>query len=119
MNSDTGTFWEHLEELRWMVLRSMGVAIVFAIAAFCMKDWLFRLVLAPHTSNFITYRLMGIEPFDIHLMNIGLTEQFMTHMRVAMYVPPPISSTNYSALSRQDSMQTSGGPGYGLWSAAM
>lgn len=85
MNSDTGTFWEHLEELRWMVLRSMGVAIVFAIAAFCMKDWLFRLVLAPHTSNFITYRLMGIEPFDIHLMNIGLTEQFMTHMRVAMY----------------------------------
>lgn len=79
------TFWEHLEALRWVILRSLGVALVFAVVAFCMKDWLFGMVLAPRTSEFITFRLMGAEPFSVHLMNIGLTEQFLTHMRVAMY----------------------------------
>jgi sec-independent protein translocase protein TatC len=28
---------------------------------------------------------MGSEPFSIHLMNTGLTEQFVIHMKVAMY----------------------------------
>ena len=43
------------------------------------------MVLAPRTSSFITYRLIGADSFSIHLMNIGLTEQFMTHLRVAIY----------------------------------
>jgi sec-independent protein translocase protein TatC len=59
--------------------------VVFAITAFCLKDWLFAVVLAPRTSDFITFRLLGVDPFSVHLMNTGLTEQFMTHMRVAMY----------------------------------
>ena len=59
--------------------------MVFAVVAFCLKDWLFAVVLAPRTSDFITFRWLGVEPFSIHLMNTGLTEQFMTHMRVAMY----------------------------------
>ena len=61
------------------------MAVVFAVVAFCLKDWLFAVVLAPRTSEFITFRWLGVEPFSIHLMNTGLTEQFMTHMRVAMY----------------------------------
>ena len=81
----TGTFWEHLEVLRWVVLRSLAVTVVFAVVAFCLKDWLFAVVLAPRTSEFITFRLLGVEPFSVHLMNVGLTEQFMTHIRVAMY----------------------------------
>lgn len=85
MKSENGTFWEHLDVLRWAILRSLGVAVVFAIAAFCLKDWLFAVVLAPRTSDFITFRLLGVDPFSVHLMNTGLTEQFMTHMRVAMY----------------------------------
>lgn len=84
-NSDKGTFWQHLDVLRWVILRSLIVAAVFAVAAFCMKDWLFTIVLAPRTSDFITFQWLGVEPFSIHLMNTGLTEQFMTHMRVAIY----------------------------------
>jgi sec-independent protein translocase protein TatC len=61
------------------------VAVVFAVVAFCLKDWLFAVILAPRTSAFITFQWMGVEPFSVHLMNTGLTEQFMTHMRVAMY----------------------------------
>ncbi len=85
MKSENGTFWEHLDVLRWVILRSLGVAVILAITAFCLKDWLFAVVLAPRTSDFITFRLLGVDPFSVHLMNTGLTEQFMTHMRVAMY----------------------------------
>jgi sec-independent protein translocase protein TatC len=84
-NNEAATFWQHLDILRWVILRSLGVAVVFAVVAFCLKDWLFAVVLAPRTSEFITFRWLSVEPFNIHLMNTGLTEQFMTHMRVAMY----------------------------------
>ena len=64
----------------------MGVAtVVFAVAAFCLKDELFSVVLAPRSSDFVTYRLLGVEPFALHLMNTGLTEQFMIHVRTAIY----------------------------------
>jgi sec-independent protein translocase protein TatC len=79
------TFWDHLDVLRSSLIR-MGLAVViFAIAAFVMKEELFGVVLAPRSSDFVTYRLLGVEPFAIHLMNTGLTEQFMIHMRTAMY----------------------------------
>ena len=53
--------------------------------AFVLKDELFAVVLAPRSSDFITYQLLGVGDFSIHLMNTGLTEQFMIHMRTAMY----------------------------------
>jgi sec-independent protein translocase protein TatC len=71
--------------LRWVVLRSLAVTVVFGVVAFCLKDWLFAVVLAPRTSGFVTFRLLDVEPFSVHLMNIGLTEQFMTHIRVSLY----------------------------------
>ncbi len=86
MNESTnGTFWDHLEALRWVVVRSLVVTVLFAVVAFCLKDLLFAVVLAPRTSEFVTFQLMGVEQFSIHLMNTGLTEQFMTHMKVALY----------------------------------
>ena len=80
-----GTFWEHLDVLRGVILRSLAVVVVLGVAAFCLKDWLFAVVLAPRSSDFVSYRLLDVEPFSLHLMNTGLTEQFMTHMRVALY----------------------------------
>ena len=92
MKTDPLTFWDHLDVLRSSLIR-MGVAIVvFAVAAFCLKDELFAVVLAPRTSDFITYRLMGVEPFSIHLMNTGLTEQFMIHMKTAFYAGVLVAS---------------------------
>ena len=85
MNNQTATFWEHLDVLRWVIIRSLIVVVAFAVVAFCMKEWLFAVVLAPASSQFITFRLMGSPDFSIHLINTGLTEQFMTHMRTAAY----------------------------------
>lgn len=85
MKTDALTFWDHLDVLRSSLIR-MGVAVVvFAVAAFCLKEPLFSVVLAPRSSDFVTYRLLGVDPFSIHLMNTGLTEQFMIHMRTAIY----------------------------------
>ena len=85
MKTDSLTFWDHLDVLRSSLIR-MGVAVVvFAVAAFCLKEPLFSVVLAPRSSDFVTYKLLGVDPFSIHLMNTGLTEQFMIHMRTAIY----------------------------------
>ena len=84
-DTPTMTFWDHLDELRGMIIRVLMVTALGAAIAFCLKDELFAIVLAPRSSDFITYRLMGVESFSIHLMNIGLTEQFMIHVKTAFY----------------------------------
>ena len=86
------TFWDHLDELRKVIIRALVVTVVFAAVAFCLKEQLFEIVLAPRTSDFITFKLLGVEPFNIHLMNTGLTEQFMVHLKTAMYAGVLIAS---------------------------
>ena len=86
------TFWDHLDELRSVIIRILVITVLAAIVAFFLKDELFAIVLAPRTSDFITYRLMGVEPFSIHLMNTGLTEQFMIHMKTSFYVGMLVAS---------------------------
>lgn len=84
-NDASGTFWEHLDVLRGVLLRSLAVVALLAVVAFCFKETLFAVVLAPRSSDFITFRMLGTEPFAVSLMNTGLTEQFMIHMKVAAY----------------------------------
>ena len=80
-----GTFWDHLDELRSCIIRILLVTAVLAILAFGFKELLFNVVLAPSSSDFVSYRLLGVEPFSLKLMNTGLTEQFMIHIKVALY----------------------------------
>lgn len=86
------TFWDHLDELRGTVVRLLAVTVVAAIVAFLFKDELFGIVLAPKGADFVTYRflarisaLMGgeMEDFSVQLINTGLAQQFITHMKVA------------------------------------
>lgn len=79
------TFWEHLDVLRSSLIKMIVVAVGAGLIAFGFKDTLFDIVLAPKNPNFITYRLIGAEPFNIQLVNVGLTEQFMIHMKTALY----------------------------------
>lgn len=85
MMQEEGTFWDHLDALRSCLIRMLLVTVAFGVVAFAMKETLFDIVLAPRSSDFVTYRLLGVEPFSVHLMNTGLTEQFMVHMRTALY----------------------------------
>lgn len=82
--NETGSFWEHLDVLRACIFRILAVVVIAAIAAFCLKEQMFDLVLAPSKSSFFLYQWIDAEQFDIHLINTGLTEQMMIHLKVAM-----------------------------------
>jgi sec-independent protein translocase protein TatC len=85
-NMESNSFWDHAEELRTVLLRSLALMLVAAVVAFCFKATLFGVVLAPCSSDFFTYRLLGAEDFSIRLINTGLTEQFAAHVKVAAAV---------------------------------
>ena len=86
MENNALTFWEHLDVLRSALIRMGVAAALCAVVAFALKEPLFAVVLAPRSSDFLTYRLLGTGAFSLHLMNTGLTEQFMLHVRTAAYV---------------------------------
>ena len=86
------TFWDHLDELRSIIIRILVITVAAGAVVFCLKEELFAVVLAPRSSDFITFRLMGVEPFKISLMNTGLTEQFMIHLKTAMYAGVLVAS---------------------------
>ena len=91
------TFLEHLEELRWTLVRSAIAIVVAMVAAFIAKDFLFdQVILAPKEPGFITYRAfcalghrlgMGealcASELGFTLQNISMSGQFFTHLIVS------------------------------------
>ena len=75
-------------------------ALVCAIVAFCFKDALFGVILAPQNPDFITYRLLqriaecfsgagegsDMLPLGVRLINTGLAQQFLLHVKTSAYV---------------------------------
>lgn len=84
-DSSVLTFWDHLEELRRVLFRVVGVVMALMVVAFCFKDELFGVVLAPQQPNFVLYRWLGAESFHVQLINTQLASQFITHMSVSLY----------------------------------
>lgn len=57
---------------------------------FCLKDALFEVVLAPKSSDFVSYKLLEslvgpLSEFDVSLINVNLAQQFMIHLKVALW----------------------------------
>jgi sec-independent protein translocase protein TatC len=90
------TFWDHLEELRMHIFRSLAAIIIFAIVAFIFKGIIFDvIILAPKDSSFLTNRLLCklgelvsvealcIGDINLVLQNINMSGQFMMHMYVS------------------------------------
>ena len=92
------TFWEHLDELRTVLLKSLAAWVIGAMAAFCFKDALFAVLFAPSSADFILYRglcrlaqLTGWSALcpphmQVSFLNTELTAQFMTHIQVSLWV---------------------------------
>jgi sec-independent protein translocase protein TatC len=87
------SFWEHLEELRWHLIRVVIVLTLIAIAAFVLRRVIFDVViLGPKDPNFISYRVMcalgkflhtdalciSTEPLQI--VNLSMAGQFTVHI---------------------------------------
>ena len=82
-DTDKQSFWEHLDVLRAAIVKSLLVAVVFGVAAFCFKEELFAVILAPKDADFITYRLL-YSLGGLVLINTGLAGQFIIHMKAAL-----------------------------------
>lgn len=51
------SFLDHLEELRWHIIRSLIAVVLVAIVAFLCKDFIFSIIFAPKNGDFFTYRM--------------------------------------------------------------
>jgi sec-independent protein translocase protein TatC len=53
------SFLDHLEELRWHVVRAVGAMMIFTIVGFVFVDWVFNeILLAPAKASFWSWRML-------------------------------------------------------------
>jgi len=96
-NENEMSFLEHLEELRWHIVRAVLSIFVVAIVAFIYNEIIFdSIILAPKQPGFLTNRLLCLlgekvnikalcinsQPFEI--INIRMAGQFTTHIAVSL-----------------------------------
>ena len=100
--SDNGemTFWDHLEALRWMLVRIITAMSVFVVAGFAFIPYLFNnVVMAPSRNDFFFYRFLKKaaaftsvvpdslnQPFHVDIINIQLSSQFFLHMTLSFWL---------------------------------
>lgn len=94
------TFWDHLDELRRVLFRVLGVWFVLAVGYFIAMPYLFdNVVLAPCRNDFIFYELLRrvgelfhlhdeffTQEFHVKLVNINLAAPFFIHMSTAFWM---------------------------------
>ncbi|HLS29419.1 MAG TPA: twin-arginine translocase subunit TatC [Flavobacteriaceae bacterium] len=88
------SFLQHLEELRWHLIRSTLAILILATLAFIAKDFIFNTILfAPKEPEFITYRVfcnivqsLGLDEsvcvtdIDFRIQNRTMAGQFNIHI---------------------------------------
>ena len=93
------SFWEHLEELRKRIMRSLLAVTIGVIGVFALGEQFFLTVIyAPIDKSFVTYRLMEnianatgmtslkIEPPNLKLFTTEIGEVFFKQMQVSIVV---------------------------------
>ena len=94
------TFWDHLEALRWMILRCLAALAVFLLAGFIFVPWIFdHIVMAPCRDDFFLYRAIADfasrtsvvpefmnKPFHVDVINIKLSSQLFMHVTLSFWL---------------------------------
>lgn len=94
------TFWDHLEALRWVLIRIAVTVIIAAVALFAfMPDIFDNVILAPCRGDFPLYKLFqkiteaipygpdfSTEGFKVNLINIQLASQFFIHISTSCWL---------------------------------
>lgn len=92
------SFLQHLEELRWHLIRSTLAVLILAALAFIAKDFIFNTILfAPKEPDFITYKIfcniaqsLGLDEsvcvtdIDFRVQNRTMAGQFNIHIWTAI-----------------------------------
>ncbi len=93
------SFLDHVEELRWHLVRSSAAIFFFGIIAFLMKDFIFnKVIFAPKDPNFITYRVfcrasrffgtdgLCIDELPFTFQSLEMGEQFSVHIWISITI---------------------------------
>ncbi|WP_321479267.1 twin-arginine translocase subunit TatC [uncultured Bacteroides sp.] len=94
------TFWDHLDELRHVLFRIIGVWLVLAVGYFIVMPYLFdHVILAPCHNDFIFYSLLRslgeifhltddffTQEFSVKLININLAAPFFIQMSTSFWM---------------------------------
>jgi sec-independent protein translocase protein TatC len=96
---DEMTFVEHLEELRWHIIRAVGSILVFAIVAYVFIKEIYRyVIIAPAKADFWTYRMMCafgkkvgadglcVDDLNFKIQSIGVGDQFTMGITSALII---------------------------------
>lgn len=91
------SFLDHLEALRWHIIKSVIAIFSFSILAFIQKDFIFdSIIFAPKNPNFWSNRMMAkladyvgvdalrINTHELQLISINMSGQFMVHVWTAI-----------------------------------
>lgn len=92
------SFLEHLEELRWHLIRAFTVILLIAITAFLFRNIVFdQIILAPKNADFLTNRLLCllgekvsipklcINTTSFQLISIKMAGQFTMHITTSIF----------------------------------
>ena len=86
------SFLDHLEELRWHIVRSIVAILAFAIVVYICEAWVFENIIFAHKDeNFVTYDIfqrLGVDfgPSDFQIIQTELAEQFFTSLKVSFWI---------------------------------
>ncbi len=88
------SFLEHLEALRWHIIRALSSVLIIGIAAFTAKDFIFdSLLLGPIKQDFVTYRWICsfsekicFYPEGLEIITRDISEQFLSHIKVSIWL---------------------------------
>ncbi len=93
-NASPMSFWEHLDVLRWALLRVVVVfVVVFAVVVALLPRFFSPFVLGPTRDDFFVYRWLqrlshGVAALDggfcVEIINIHVASQFMTHLNISL-----------------------------------
>jgi len=74
------SFLDHLEELRWRILKGLVGVLFGVIIAFFYRDFIIQqFILGPARADFFMYQIMPVNAVDLSLISRRLPGQFFTY----------------------------------------
>lgn len=84
------SFWDHLEALRWCLLRVVIALVIVLVGCFIALPHVFdAFILGPTHSDFFVYRVLGLvygPAQDVQIININVASQFLTHISTSLWI---------------------------------